>query len=1556
MPATRKTRAQHKAAKETSKEQDTNAEEEEDVQQSRRGRATRSTQKVTSKNEKTVDDEDEEDEENESTKESDETSDDRTRTRRTRRGKMDKEASSSAEKNEDDDKGDAESEQQEKSFNKSTKKVGKQKSAPAKRSSTPTKDISETESIEARPETRKIRASRSRKSLDSKDETVKKDTSKTEDDVEEKEEEKTEKGDGDSENESDSRVRRASRSKTRKSQIPEEKFGAKEEAAKEEQSAPAAEGENTDEAATGMDKTEPTNASRRKAKTGAPSTEGKITDETATGKEKSNPYSTTRPKAKTGESKRKSADTKKQEEEEVSKNQKNTKQLKLFDFLKPKADANNEKADNENASGKVVDIKSDTERGSEKSHEGVQETEHEKELGSATLPTEKQNDAFSEEASIEDMVEDRQLKHGKSVQLGVETQNAFKFQEDSKAGEIDVKGANGISDEKDQTAEMNTADAKVDDDAMDVEHIFGSVEATTPEATKSTVADSSDGDEVVVEEDAKVTEDLDQSPASGVEDSSKMKISEVDEKRMEDVVVKGTDVNNGEKSSLTTGAVQHADDVEKVKNPFNEKANNHNGQQKPLSREDKMDFEATALSADIGITTAVTKITVGLFHAGDNEIVAKPAAAGDVENDRLAELPKESKSESESSELIQVDGNSVVLPQSVAAGVLVLGEMKDDSIHNVEISLQEPSGVHATPLTQCSHGIESIIVSDSTDKHILRASADQPSTTIHVGVSGLSETATVPVEIALELAASSTECATQGQVTVAQDTYESTDNRKSFKKNETDATGVGNKRSPVSDDEELDSACQKRQRLDDEVSSSEVEVPKRYLNLRGLKMRLYSIGIRAHGQVGYEKLFRDYWNAIALYLDSRLSMNYSKACKMVIYRFLRTKPLRRLHNKLILALIDRSLDDRIPSDLVDLQAVPDDVRARIRPIARRRNKQDYGQLANDSKKLEIDLKYAISAPSRPAQYAPLITFPSKAHLKTQSTVRNSATIPGALTIDPYMRRNAQSLGMMVSEDAIWLVTIAMKEYTSQLLRNLVASSKMLNQGQVPPISVNRLTPATRKDQESLEDRRLSNDASSGVQRLSAFDVHLFTVGMPIGPVGAMGGYSSRLTYERSLASCVGDAYTSADFNDLKDFITSSLEASIVVRKISDRRSPASVSPGADRRSPYGGLGRGAKDLATLKARASNKNQQPQPHANSSLSQNQVVQQPQHIGQPQQHQQQPLVQQQRPSFNQQQPAVTEQQQKYTAQQQQLQRQMMQHRLQQSQQHALAQAQQYVPTDSNPKGNANAPKSSPSKNAQHRQSSPPQLQPQPSNLVRHSSQQLQPVLSQPQPSQLIRQSSQQMQPSPPKLQTQPSQLMHQSSQNLAMQGQPIPSPQQYAQPAMPGQPMSPQQMQMQLQMQQQMMQQQQRDPQLQGQMPPQQLQHQQMQMQMHQQMMQMQYMQAMQAQAQKQQSSTAHSTQPAPQALPQPAKLQPPPMKASPPQQTSATSSSPQHSQQPARPPSATGGKGFGIKNLKAMLARSVSAPDEDNAATDSKETALEDPVNLSTPSDGEYKTT
>jgi hypothetical protein len=924
MPATRKTRAQQKAVKETTnKEEDTTNEEEEDVLPPRRGRATRSTQKLTSKNEKKVADEDEEDEENESDKESDETSQDRTRTRRTRRGKMDKEAS--AGKSDDDEKEDAESEQPENPSNKSTKKVGKQKSAPAKRSRTPTKDISETESVEAPPETRKTRVSR-RTSLASKEETVKKDTTNSEDDVEEKEDNKTEKSGVESENESSSRVTRASRSKTRKGQVTEEKVGANKEEAKEKPTRSAAEGENTDEAANREGKPEPT--------------------------------TTTRPKAKTAASKRKSVD-KKQVEEEASKKQKSTKQLKLSDFLKPKADGNVEKAGNENPRGEVEDSKSDTDRSSQKSQEGIQETKHEKEIGSDILPTDKQNDALGDDASIEDKVENSQLK------------------KEQKVDDVEIRRARLIPDEKDQTAEMGTVDVKVDEDAIGLEHNSGSVTTTTLEANESNLA-GKNSDGVVIEEEAKVTEDMDHSSAAGVEDSLKIEMPdemidvdgidhsspagvedsskikmpdemiEVDGMGMEDVTVKGTARDNGgtmdvddeccsdkkdyagesnegtnvilpskdnkesssqddkiiekDEASEKTGAVRHADGGEKAKNPFNEKPKIHNAQQKPLDREDKMDFEATTLAGDIGATSAGTKMTDGLFHAGGNAIVANPTAASDIENDRSAEFSNEYKNDSKSSELIQTGGDSVVVPESVDAGVPAIGETRDDLIHNVDISQQEPSGFRATTLTHASHGTENMTLSESTDKEVFRAiaSADQPSATIHVGVSGLSETATVPVELAPELAVSTTECATLGQSTAAQDTYETTDNQVSFKQSETDATGVGNKRIAGSDDEELNSVCQKRQKVDDEDASSEVGEPKRYLNLRCIKMRLFSTGIRAHGQVGYEKLFRNYWNAIALYLDSRLPMNYSKACKKVIDQFLRTKSLRRLHNKLIL--------------------------------------------------------------------------------------------------------------------------------------------------------------------------------------------------------------------------------------------------------------------------------------------------------------------------------------------------------------------------------------------------------------------------------------------------------------------------------------------------------------------------------------------------------------------------------------------------------------------------------------------------------------------------------
>ena len=104
----------------------------------------------------------------------------------------------------------------------------------------------------------------------------------------------------------------------------------------------------------------------------------------------------------------------------------------------------------------------------------------------------------------------------------------------------------------------------------------------------------------------------------------------------------------------------------------------------------------------------------------------------------------------------------------------------------------------------------------------------------------------------------------------------------------------------------------KRQRTginfsDEEVpirASTQTEVPsnatKPFLNLDRIKVMLFSVGRRVHRSRGYEHLFSEYWNALILRLDGRISLASASRCKAIVDRFLSTKTLRKLHNRLIM--------------------------------------------------------------------------------------------------------------------------------------------------------------------------------------------------------------------------------------------------------------------------------------------------------------------------------------------------------------------------------------------------------------------------------------------------------------------------------------------------------------------------------------------------------------------------------------------------------------------------------------------------------------------------------
>lgn len=70
--------------------------------------------------------------------------------------------------------------------------------------------------------------------------------------------------------------------------------------------------------------------------------------------------------------------------------------------------------------------------------------------------------------------------------------------------------------------------------------------------------------------------------------------------------------------------------------------------------------------------------------------------------------------------------------------------------------------------------------------------------------------------------------------------------------------------------------------------------------LTGVKIHLFNAGSKVHRGRGFERLFSTYWDAVCLRLSDRLSSHTSERCDEAINSFLKSRKLRRMHNRFIM--------------------------------------------------------------------------------------------------------------------------------------------------------------------------------------------------------------------------------------------------------------------------------------------------------------------------------------------------------------------------------------------------------------------------------------------------------------------------------------------------------------------------------------------------------------------------------------------------------------------------------------------------------------------------------
>ena len=258
-----------------------------------------------------------------------------------------------------------------------------------------------------------------------------------------------------------------------------------------------------------------------------------------------------------------------------------------------------------------------------------------------------------------------------------------------------------------------------------------------------------------------------------------------------------------------------------------------------------------------------------------------------------------------------------------------------------------------------------------------------------------------------------------------------------------------------------------------------------------MKMNIFLEGCKAHRGKGPERRFADYWDALARNIalglrgkDRSKRCSNDEACNGIEYilsSFLTTKRLKRLHNELILAIMKQSLGTLVAEDKFK-RHIPVAWRGRAQrklgfpqkpsSTATKRvgDVETQTQEASAEETLQEDVALDIADSTRirsmfayessvwsvcgqrdvseKSKDATDISTANISNAKTSTLLRPvipSAHLPGALIIDPLVRSLAAAENMSVSEDAIWLAIVAVREHATTTLRQALQNKSDLDQ-------------------------------------------------------------------------------------------------------------------------------------------------------------------------------------------------------------------------------------------------------------------------------------------------------------------------------------------------------------------------------------------------------------------------------------------------------------------------------------------------------------------------------
>ncbi len=323
--------------------------------------------------------------------------------------------------------------------------------------------------------------------------------------------------------------------------------------------------------------------------------------------------------------------------------------------------------------------------------------------------------------------------------------------------------------------------------------------------------------------------------------------------------------------------------------------------------------------------------------------------------------------------------------------------------------------------------------------------------------------------------------------------------------------------------------------------------------LRRLKTILFVNGSKVHRGTGFERIFAEYWDAMALRLSERLSSHTSERCQKAIDNFLKTSKLRKIHNKFVISIMRHATRSITTYDEISPH-LPVQWRERISRIVEKQSDSSTKRQVNTVLSIPTFLSKSTESVYREAwDHHQTDRKPSGNESRREKTLLApklevaSSNIPGALMVDPLVRKIADDTEMEVSELAVWMMVVAVKEHATNILKAALAQKEGMEQQELAPrilsfpnlLASSTKLPSKKDPSHEVSMPSLAERGTSTSKQLTVMDVYAGLSAMPYGNICSLGGSVSRNVLERSLHAAYDHipVLPKDDFIQVQHFIT-----------------------------------------------------------------------------------------------------------------------------------------------------------------------------------------------------------------------------------------------------------------------------------------------------------------------------------------------------------------------------------------------------------------------------------